>query len=189
MRCRSVPMSLVLGVVGAGTLLTGCHRAGPDLPAPLALSVTSHDIAGGMLSSYASCDGPGSSPHLAWNAPPPGTKSFAVTATDEDAHMGFRFVHWVIFNIPADTTELGKGASKALPSTTREGLNDDGTLEYYPPCPPTGETHHYRFVVYATDALITSADQVSKRDLLHALQDHVLAKGMIDVQYTRSHAP
>ncbi len=100
------------------------------------------------------CEGGNLSPALAWSEVPPGTKSFAVTAYDPDAPTGSGWWHWVVYNIPADTTELKTGAGAAdapqLPAGAVQGRTDFGTVGYGGPCPPQGHgTHHYHFTVHA----------------------------------------
>ncbi len=47
------------------------------------------------------CDGDDRSPTLAWSGAPGETRSFALLCEDPDAPRGM-WVHWVIFNLPAD---------------------------------------------------------------------------------------
>src|SRR4051794_8311720 len=56
------------------------------------------------------CTGDNISPALSWRGAPNGTKSFAITVYDPDAPTGSGWWHWVVFNIPPDTTSLPKGA-------------------------------------------------------------------------------
>ena len=53
-------------------------------------------------------DGLNKSPPLKWNEPPGGTKALALVCEDPDAPKG-TFTHWVAFNIPPETRELGEG--------------------------------------------------------------------------------
>lgn len=46
------------------------------------------------------------SPALSWKEAPAGTKSFALIMHDPDAPMPGGFTHWVLFDIPASTTQL-----------------------------------------------------------------------------------
>jgi Raf kinase inhibitor-like YbhB/YbcL family protein len=98
------------------------------------------------------CTGQNISPYLHWINAPAGTKSFAVTAYDPDAPTGSGWWHWVMYNIPASTTELvaGVGNGKNAPSGSVQGTTDFGTKGYGGPCPPTGDKpHHYHFTVFA----------------------------------------
>lgn len=100
------------------------------------------------------CEGGNLSPALIWTDVPPETKSFAVTAYDPDAPTGSGWWHWVVYNIPAETTELktgaGSGDGSQLPPGAVQGRTDFGTSGYGGPCPPKGHgTHHYHFTVHA----------------------------------------
>src|SRR3954462_6674644 len=99
------------------------------------------------------CTGENVSPALAWTNPPAGTKSFVVTAYDPDAPTGSGWWHWVVYNLPATTTELPQGAGSgkgALPEGAVQGKTDFGTAGYGGACPPAGDKpHKYIFTVYA----------------------------------------
>ena len=98
------------------------------------------------------CKGQNISPALQWLNAPAGTKSFAVTAYDPDAPTGSGWWHWVMYNIPASTTELAAGAGNGrnAPNGSVQGQTDFGTKGYGGPCPPVGDKpHHYHFTVFA----------------------------------------
>lgn len=111
------------------------------------------------------CDGNNVSPELSWSYAPAGTKSFAVTVYDPDAPTGSGFWHWVVFNIPANATELVSGAgsidSKLIPAGAVQSITDYGIKGFGGPCPPVNHgPHRYIFTVYAlkTDKLGADAN-------------------------------
>lgn len=140
---------------------------------------------GGLIPAKYTCDGSDISPPLKLEAVPEGTKSIAVISDDPDAPVG-TWVHWVIFGLPADTRELAENIppDKTLPNGARQGTSDFGRIGYGGPCPPSG-THRYFFKVYALDTEIGLEAGVRKRDLLGAMEGHILAEGQLMGKYKR----
>jgi Raf kinase inhibitor-like YbhB/YbcL family protein len=131
------------------------------------------------------------SPPLAWSSAPDGTKSFALICDDPDAPSRAKprpegpWVHWVLYNVPADATELSasiaRQAEPAQPAGARQGKNDFGSdnVGYRGPMPPTGSgPHRYFFKIYALDQQLDLAPkEADKKSLLAAMQGHILAQG------------
>src|ERR1700733_5064858 len=86
------------------------------------------------------CTGGNLSPALSWSGAPSGTKSLALSIYDPDAPTGSGFWHWVVFNIPADTTSLPKGAGDpkggGMPAGALHSRTDCGAPGYGGPLPP-----------------------------------------------------
>jgi Raf kinase inhibitor-like YbhB/YbcL family protein len=139
----------------------------------------------GMIPAKYTCDGEDISPPLKWDAVPQGTKSIALISDDPDAPMG-TWVHWVLFNLPADTKELKENIppDKSLPNGARQGTSDFGRIGYGGPCPPGG-THRYFFKIYALDAELNLQAGARKRDLLKAMEGHILGQGQLMGKYKR----
>lgn len=140
---------------------------------------------GGMIPEKHTCDGMDVSPALAWIPGPEGTKTFALICDDPDAPMG-TWVHWVLFNIPADVNELPESVlpERELESGTKQGMNDFHKIGYGGPCPPGG-THRYFFKIYALDTELDFEAGAIKSDLLTAIEGHVLAEGQLMGKYSR----
>ena len=140
---------------------------------------------GGLIPAKYSCDGADISPPLQWDAVPEGTKSVALICDDPDAPMG-TFVHWVIFGLPAETKELAENipSDETLPNGAKQGTSDFGRIGYGGPCPPSG-THRYFFKIYALDTEIDLAAGASKRELLKAMEGHILGQGQLIGKYKR----
>jgi len=119
-----------------------------------------------------SCIGKNISPALAWTEPPAGTQSFAFIVDDPDAPMG-TWVHWVLFNIPADLRNLAEGFSADNPIVV--GKNSSSQTSYQGPCPPSG-THRYYFKLYALDEVSSLSPGATKDQLLKAMDGHILAQ-------------
>ncbi|HTZ47892.1 MAG TPA: YbhB/YbcL family Raf kinase inhibitor-like protein [Verrucomicrobiae bacterium] len=167
-------------VLGCFLCITACSiRPAQKETAAATLDLTSADFAAGAtIPKNFTCDGGDSSPALAWKAPPERTQSFALIADDPDAPVG-TWVHWVIFNIPATSRALAQNYPKDEQSVdgTRQGKNDFDKTGYGGPCPPPGKVHRYFFKLYALDTKLNLNAGATKKDLEHAIQGHVLARG------------
>jgi Raf kinase inhibitor-like YbhB/YbcL family protein len=131
-------------------------------------------------------DGKDVSPPLRWADPPPGTKGFALVCDDPDAPGG-AFVHWVLFNLPADRRELPEGvpAREELDGGAKQGKNDFGKVGYGGPAPPPGAPHRYVFRLYALDTPLDLAAGATQGQLIPAMRGHVLAEGQLMGRYGR----
>ena len=140
----------------------------------------------GKIPKKYTCDGQDLSPPLAWKNSPDKTQSFALISDDPDAPMG-TWVHWVLYNLPAGTSELPEGMSKAetLPSGAQQGMTDFKKVGYGGPCPPPGKPHHYFFKLYALDAPIALPPKATKADFLVAANSHLLAQAELVGIYER----
>jgi Raf kinase inhibitor-like YbhB/YbcL family protein len=141
--------------------------------------------AGGMIPAKYTCDGPDVSPSLSWTDPPAGIKTYALISDDPDAPVG-TWVHWVLWNIPADAGGLEENLPKtaSLPNGAQQGTTDFRRIGYGGPCPPSG-THRYFFKLYALDTMLELPASTTKRDLEGAMQGHILGQAELMGQYRR----
>jgi Raf kinase inhibitor-like YbhB/YbcL family protein len=131
-------------------------------------------------------DGEDRSPPLRWSEPPPGTRSLALICDDPDAPRG-TWVHWVLFNLPAEARELEEGVPATLTfgNGAKQGKNDFGNIGYGGPAPPRGKPHRYFFKLYALDAAVDLPAGATKAQLVDAMKGHVLAEGQLVGNYGR----
>jgi hypothetical protein len=139
----------------------------------------------GMIPAKYTCDGADVSPPLQWESIPDGAKSVALICDDPDAPMG-TFVHWVVFNVPADAKQLNENVpgEEILANGAKQGTSDFGRIGYGGPCPPGG-THRYFFKIYALDAQVDLEAGASKSELLKAMEGHIVAQGQLVGKYKR----
>ncbi len=140
----------------------------------LGLSSPSFD-AGRPIPRRFTCEGANVAPELSWEGSPPGTRSFALVVEDPDAPGG-TFIHWVVYDLPADARALREGT---LPAGARQGRNDFGKTRYGGPCPPPGPAHRYHFRLYALDRTLDVAAGATADELRRAMSGHVLAEGQL----------
>lgn len=145
-----------LALAAASLLATGAALADGH-----AFTLASPDIKPGARIADAQvfngfgCSGSNVSPALTWKNPPKGTKSFALLVHDPDAPTGGAgWWHWVVINLPADTTQLASGAGKAdgaaLPPGAAQITTDFGAPGWGGPCPPAGDKpHRYNLTLHA----------------------------------------
>jgi Raf kinase inhibitor-like YbhB/YbcL family protein len=142
--------------------------------------------AGQPIPQICTCDGEDRSPDLEWSEVPVQSRSFALVCDDPDAPKG-TWVHWVLFNLPADAVQLAAGVpgTPELPSGARQGVNSSGKIGYSGPCPPPGPAHRYYFRLYALDTVLNIAAGARRADLDQALGTHVLAEATLMGTYGR----
>ena len=143
---------------------------------------------GAVIPAKYTCDGVDVSPALTWSGAPAGTRSFALIADDPDAPAG-TWVHWVLYNLPADVSELPENIAKVESldlGGARQGRNDFRRSGYGGPCPPPGPAHRYLFKLYALAAPLTLKAGAQKRDVEAAMEGHVLATTQLMGTYGRS---
>lgn len=117
------------------------------------------------------------SPPLSWGPVPEGTKSFALINDDPDAPVG-NWVHWLVKNIPKDTTEFKEGSfvGEAV-------VKSWGNEKYGGPMPPKG-THRYFFKIYALD--IENMKAKNAKDFYKEVETHKIAQGDLMGKYQKT---
>jgi Raf kinase inhibitor-like YbhB/YbcL family protein len=120
------------------------------------------------------------SPALRWREVPEKVRSFALRLDDPDAPAGL-WIHWVLFDIPAEVHELPEGVSR-LPSLENGarhgscwGVNSFSRIGYHGPKPPPGPPHRYRFTLTALDRTLELPAGASPDVVRHAIAGHELA--------------
>ena len=139
-----------------------------------------------------SCHRDNLSPPLDWAGAPEAAVSFALIAQDLD-HATGGWVHWVLYNIPADATGLPEGVpttTLTLTDGTLQGTNDDRLPGYHGPCPPvtiigvwttaggsaTVASRSHEFTLYALDSQLGLAPGATREELLKSMEGHILAE-------------
>ena len=191
-------VSLLLFTAFLAFVMSGCGpgpspTSVPEAPAPpekggqeMPFELTSTAFAPGEpIPQKYTCDGEDISPPLQWSDPPQGTQSFALICDDPDAPIG-TWVHWVLYNLPAEARALPEVVppDAELPDGSRHGQNGWRKLGYGGPCPPSG-THRYFFKLYALDTVLDLAAGASKKQVLQAMEGHILAQTELMGVYTR----
>jgi hypothetical protein len=126
-------------------------------------------------------EGASISPPLAWEGAPEDTAEFAVVCEDPDSPGRESFVHWLVWDIPADVTRLAKGDRGS-----KLGKNSAGEIGYTGPMPPPGHgVHHYHFKVFALDKNVDLETGASKEELMRSIDGHVLDQGELIGTYER----
>src|SRR5262245_11227209 len=168
-------------------LASGCDDSDPDgttqttrsIPSTIRVSSSVFEDGDPIPPGY-SCDGTNSSPPLEWSHVPDDAAALALVVSDPDAPSG-TFYHWIVMDLPADTTGLELGA-------TPDGVvaqNSTGLSAYMGPCPPSGTTHHYQFTVYALDKKTGLTEGAATTDALDAIHGAAVAQGTLVGTFAR----
>jgi Raf kinase inhibitor-like YbhB/YbcL family protein len=143
---------------------------------------------GASIPERFTCDGDDVSPPLVIEDIPDNARSLAIVVDDPDAPSG-TFVHWLLWNLPADKREVPEGIPRDREvrqlANARQGTNDFRKIGYGGPCPPRGE-HHYRFHLYAVDDELDLNAGANRKELEQALEGHVVAEAELVGTYRRA---
>lgn len=136
------------------------------------------------------------SPPLEWSDLPEGSKSLAIICADPDVKRKGGWVHWAIWNIPADSKGLPEGIKRdrelSEPITARQGQTSWGKKRcgYFGPATPEGVGNHtYVFTLYSLDADLDLKAGASAPELEKAMEGHVLAKATLAGTFSRGATP
>ena len=122
------------------------------------------------------------SPPLKWTIGPKGTRSYAIIMEDPDVIANAPFVHWLLYDVPANVLELPEGIPPlpelAKPKGALQGKNDRGAIGYTGPNPPPADpAHRYYFQIFALDIKLNLPVGATREELIEAMQGHVLSNG------------
>jgi Raf kinase inhibitor-like YbhB/YbcL family protein len=140
---------------------------------------------GGLIPSRHTGEADDVSPALSWKNAPDGARSFAVICHDPDAPLvkpgTYGFVHWVLYGIPGDVSELPEGSGDCV-----QGINDFGNAGYGGPMPPEGHgTHHYFFWLLALDNVPDLPAGLTMWEMLDKIEPNVIGMNRLVGTYAR----
>jgi hypothetical protein len=181
------------GIALIAVLLAGCSAptAEADKPPSIAdngrFAVLPGDgfHADGSFDARMTCDGAGDfSPALTFRHVPPGTVELVLSMVDEDrtSDHGDHLIHWVQWKISPSLDGL---AEHHKPDAAREALNDLNESTYDGPCPPPGQTHHYRFTVRALSKPLDLPYGAAARLVLKTADPSTIATSTFVATYSR----
>ena len=159
---------------------------------PSSLSLTSSEfVNSGKIPPKYTCDGDppagGVNPPLQISGVPGEAKSLVLIMDDPDVpkrgNPDAVFDHWILFNIPPQTSEIAMGMTVGVP-----GRNSAGKVEYAAPCPPREyepSEHRYFFKLYSLDSELSLPAGASKSEVEKAMEGHVLAETQLIGRYER----
>ncbi|OGY46278.1 MAG: phosphatidylethanolamine-binding protein [Candidatus Buchananbacteria bacterium RIFCSPHIGHO2_01_FULL_46_12] len=134
----------------------------------------------GLIPPKYTCDGDDISPPLEISEVPAQAKSLALICDDPDAPAG-NWIHWVIWNIDPETTEIMENSA---PAKGIEGITSFGKAGWGGPCPPGG-THRYIFYLYALDTVLDLSKKTDAAGLKTAMAGQILAQLELTGLYSR----
>jgi Raf kinase inhibitor-like YbhB/YbcL family protein len=184
-RARSVVRAALFILLAFVVGLLACNSSAIAGDTQSSLELASSSFVGGDIPKKCTCDGPEVSPELSWGQPPAGTQSFALIVIDLNSLFGFKFVHWIVYDLPPQARELPEALPKEeqLPDGSRQGRTDFDKIGYGGPCPPGKSAHRYSFVLYALDSKLGLPAGAKKKQVEKAMKNHILAQGELIGRY------
>jgi Raf kinase inhibitor-like YbhB/YbcL family protein len=114
-------------------------------------------------------------------------KSIALIMDDPDAPTPSPFIHWLIWNIPANITKIPEGIPNSkevsILNGAMQGKNDFGKIGYMGPNPPSG-IHTYKIKLYVLDSFLNLGWESSKEDIEKAMNSHILQYYLLEGKFS-----
>ena len=159
------------------------EEAEPEEETEFAVTSSAFENDGDIPIKYAhtSAGGENVSIPLKWENAPEGTESLAIAIVDKHP-VANNFLHWLVLNVPLDTTSIDEGASgNSMPADATEFKNGYGEDGYGGPAPPPGpEAHEYEITVYALSIpSMSMTENAGLAEFESFTKDKVLGKATI----------
>lgn len=193
-RSKNFILAMVTGIVSVWamrvwllTTLLLCILGGSAMAFSISSSAFQNEQ---VIPKKFTCDGADLSPALQWSGAPAATKAFALIMDDPDAPPG-RWVHWIIYDLPASVTALAEGVEKKAEGANGSkqglvwGVDTFSKVGYYGPCPPPGKPHRYYFKLYALDAVLNLPSKATKPQVEAKMRGHILSQTILMGTYGR----
>ena len=186
-----VLVAFALYVRGGWVSTTNDRMSATSMDTVNRLTISSSDFRGGAsIPSRFTCDGENTSPPLSWSGVPAGTQSLVMLMDDPDIPQVFKeqrgidtFDHWTLFNISPAITGIAASSTAGV-----AGANGAGKNAYTGPCPPPQyepSEHRYFFRLYALDSMLSLPEGSTKKDVLAAVEGHILGQAEYMGRYKR----
>lgn len=133
------------------------------------------------------------SPELRWSGAPETTREFALLCEDPDAPMPESFLHWMIYGISANISEIPEGLPSEgeiyYPLRALQGMNSKMRFGFTGPLPPFFHgPHRYFFRLFALNAPVNLHPGASRAEFVAELDGKVIAEAQLVGKYARSPA-
>lgn len=111
---------------------------------------------------------------------PSEAESLVLILDDPDAvePAGKVWDHWLLWNIPPETSTIGEGETPGI-----EGETDFPERGYGGPNPPDS-THTYRFRLFALDTLLELSEETGKEEVLEEIDGDVVAEAELEGKFS-----
>lgn len=178
-------------IVAAMTMTASAQQGGGAPAPPMTLTVAGFPDGGQIPVKFSQAapgvaTGEGLSPAISWTNTPPGTQSFVLNMRDMDVSRNKTTddqAHWVVWNLPATTTNLPEGVPKG--SQRPDGsyqISATGPMYRGPGAGANGPYHHYMFEIYALDTKLdvqpTTDAFETRANVMKAMNGHVIGKAV-----------
>ena len=142
----------------------------------------------GRIPDRFTCKGEDISPSFHIDGIDPEAESLALIMDDPEAPLGI-FIHWLIWNIPAEIDRIPSAVEKKeRPKGIKgaiQGENDFNEIGYRGPCPPKNSEHIYRFNLYALNKKLNLKPGSRREKIQQSMEGIILEKTLLRCSFSR----